>query len=342
MNIEANKAVVGAFVMGGVILLISAILLLGNRRYFEKDMTLVMFFNGSLKGLDVGGPVMFRGVRVGSVSDVRINVESDPLKIWIPVYARIEMDRLTRVGGGQARSGVLTSDKEVSVLEALIKKGLRAKLETLSLLTGKLFINLELDPEKELVLTGLDPNFPEVPTVKNELQKSVETTLGFIKDLRKLPIAELLESATRLFNGLDERFNSEESKEVIQNANTAFKGINKLVARSSKLISNESEPYKAVLRTLDDLSKASQALERRLNSPEVDSLMVSATSTLQGVNALTKEARETIAADGDLQRDLKRTLNDLSFAARSLKELTDYLEQHPEALIKGKNGGGRR
>ena len=72
---QANKTMIGLFVVGAIVLLVAAIVLLGSGRYFKKTHRYVAFFEGSVKGLAVGAPVMFRGVRIGKVEDFAVYVE---------------------------------------------------------------------------------------------------------------------------------------------------------------------------------------------------------------------------------------------------------------------------
>ena len=72
MSGKPSKTLVGAFVLGAVILFIIGVMTFSVGKYFFKQPSFIMFFDGSVKGLNVGAPVMFKGVKVGTVSDINL------------------------------------------------------------------------------------------------------------------------------------------------------------------------------------------------------------------------------------------------------------------------------
>src|SRR5512139_359622 len=123
MSKQANKTVIGIFVVGAIALVVIAIVVLGSGKFFKKTLKAVCYFEGSVGGLNIGAPVVFRGVRVGSVTDVILSVESTKLTFMIPVYIEIEPDKFTV-------NGVRPREMKGQKLKALIDRGLRASLET--------------------------------------------------------------------------------------------------------------------------------------------------------------------------------------------------------------------
>ncbi len=139
MSAKANKSLIGAFVLGATALAVAGVVIFGSGRFFRKPHMFVMYFPGSVKGLNVGAPVMFRGVKVGQVTDMKVNFYGKELNILIPVY--IELDPRTDVlVSGDVPKG--------QYLKALIKKGLRAQLQMQSFITGQLLIDLDFHPGK--------------------------------------------------------------------------------------------------------------------------------------------------------------------------------------------------
>lgn len=82
---QANKTVIGLFVVGAIILLVVALVVLGSGRFFKETHPYVAFFDGSVKGLSMGAPVMFRGVRIGKVEDFAVYYKRAKNKFKIPV-----------------------------------------------------------------------------------------------------------------------------------------------------------------------------------------------------------------------------------------------------------------
>src|ERR1700733_7919094 len=135
-----NKSTaVGAFILGGAALGVVAILAFGGTRLFTKSLRVVVFFNDSVAGLEVGAPVTLRGVKVGSVRSMKVYLKLPELIPVIPVYLEIEPDKVSWTNGS-LRAGATD-------VEQAVKAGLRAQLATQSLVTGQLSINLDFHPD---------------------------------------------------------------------------------------------------------------------------------------------------------------------------------------------------
>jgi paraquat-inducible protein B len=153
VSARANPTAIGAFVVGAIALAVAGLVILGGLQIFKKELPFVMFFEGSLGGLDIGAPVEIRGVKIGTVTRIRLFAR----KQQIAVYVNIDPSLLPK--GSEVVAG------KVVAVEELIKDGLRAQLQTQSLLTGQLLIYLDYFPGTPIVLTRLDPTVPEIPTV---------------------------------------------------------------------------------------------------------------------------------------------------------------------------------
>ncbi len=309
MSKQANKTVIGGFVVGAVVLFIIAVFALGGGKLFAEEKTFVMFFQGSIKGLDIGAPVMFRGVKLGSVSDIQIKMVSDKLDFWIPVYVEIETDRIT-----QLRKGTLMQAKTVkeqqSCLDKFIKIGLRAQLQLQSVVTGKLFVGLDFVPDSPIDLKGFEPDVPEIPTIPTTFQEIADTAERIIDEIRQLPFDDILVTATDLFQSIDKLVSSPEARKSIRNLNRSFEEIQKLVRN----VDNQVQPL------------ASDIKETLIS---VDNVLAQTKQTMYATQELVSER-------SPLRQELMVTLESLSSASRSLRVLADYLERHPEALLKGK------
>ena len=148
MSASGNKTVIGAFVLGALVLAIGGIVALGSGLLFTEKYDCVMFFENSVSGLEVGAPVVFRGVPIGSVKEISIDADPAHLHFYIPVVVEIL--------GGKVKLSVpksQTQDKNLmdaeksndgNFLKNLIDKGLRAQLITQSFVTGQLAVSLDL------------------------------------------------------------------------------------------------------------------------------------------------------------------------------------------------------
>jgi len=135
MSKPVNKTLIGVFVTVAIALIVITVLMLGSGRLFRHYPKYVMYFEGSVKGLSIGSPVLFRGVRVGSVTDIGMEFNLSDLSILIPVYAEFGESK-----SNVSNSDMLTGDRAVmrqELTKALINKGLRAQLELQSVVTGQ-------------------------------------------------------------------------------------------------------------------------------------------------------------------------------------------------------------
>ena len=166
MSKKSSKTLIGAFVVGAVTLLVLSLIIFGSGKFFRKTNKYVLFFEGSVKGLSVGAPVTFRGVKIGVVKDISLTYDPVTKFAFIPVI--VETQPYLIKGSPVKRS----SDN----IQYLIKTGLRAQLDMQSLLTGQLAIVLDFLPDKPARLLGLIKGYTEIPTVPSpfgELQKNL-------------------------------------------------------------------------------------------------------------------------------------------------------------------------
>src|SRR5262249_41909234 len=176
---KANPALIGAFVVGAIVLAVVALVLFGGGKFFRDTQTLVAYFDGSLKGIAIGAPVTFNGVKVGSVTDVKVVVDERDGTIRTPVFFEVDANRFESVSGS-----TIKFRKSIPKLKELTERGLRAQLELQSLVTGQLEVALNFYPGSPLRLTGLSKDHPEMPTIQSGLDKLSRT-------LENLPIDQL-------------------------------------------------------------------------------------------------------------------------------------------------------
>jgi paraquat-inducible protein B len=172
MSKPANKTMIGAFVVGAVVLAVTAVVLFGSGKFFRKTEPWLTFFQGSVKGLNVGSPVVFRGVQIGQVTDIIVGFDPTQLEVLIPVFFEIDPEKFKDIG-----RRVETSDADMH--KALISRGLRAQLQIQSLVTGQLLINIDFYPDTPAQLIGIDQfrdkmpleDWWEIPSVSTPLQE---------------------------------------------------------------------------------------------------------------------------------------------------------------------------
>ncbi len=325
MKAGSQKALIGAFVIGSVTLVVVGVIAFGSGRLFSKTQTYVHYFDESVKGLSVGAPVLFRGVKVGSVVAIRLEGDFDQLKFAIPVVTEIDTE---------AFPFAFSDSRGAESHQALLDKGLCAQLQLQSFVTGQLMINLDFHPGRPMRMTPDSKRYLQIPTITSASQELTQRLDG-------LPLKELLDRASAAFDGLDHFLRDP----ALQQLPTVVTG---LVAEARGLVGTvEQEVVRGSADLRQTLASASTALtvaERALTfeAGPTAVFMRSATEAfdeVQRASATLNQALQT--ADGLLQDDrpvvaLREALRELGLAAQAVRILADTLERRPEALLRGK------
>jgi paraquat-inducible protein B len=327
---KANPAVIGGFVVGAAALLVVGVLVFGSGKLWKATRPWVSYFPGSVKGLQVGAPVTFRGVKIGQVTSIKavLNVRDEPLTILTPVYWEYDTDMVETVGISRAELNKMAAAGR-PVDQLLIKRGLRAQLQLQSFVTGQKFIQIDFHPDTPIRLVGVDTDVPEYPTIPSSLAH-------LTKSLEELPLREIGDAALNLLHHADQLVNSPEVKAVLRSANETLKTYDK-VGRNidSKIIPQTSKLVKNIdTQIIPQTSKLVRDLDSQVTPAARDAL--------KEAEATLATYRDLMAEGSPVRYELVVLLSEAAAAARSIRVLTDYLERHPEALLAGKGGPGNR
>ena len=205
MSKMANKSLIGAFVIGAIALAVISVIIFGSGKFFRKQLGFIMFFEGSIKGLNVGSPVIFRGVKIGEVKDIALHLRPSDLTFFIPVVVEIDPNRIQTEG---------VRATPYQNIQAMIDKGLRAQLQSQSFVTGQLAVGIDFYPDKPAKLLGLSKKYHEIPTVPTpieELQKSIE----------ELNLKEFAEKVKSTLDGVEKAVNSPEIQKTLKSVSAA-------------------------------------------------------------------------------------------------------------------------
>lgn len=316
MGKQVNKTMIGAFVVGALALAVIGILIFGSGKFFTERPKFVLFFEGSVNGLNVGAPVTFKGVKIGTVTDINIYFNPEDMSLKIPVYVEIEPESLRR----ENERGWVKSEK-YRYIKSLVDRGLRGKLQLQSLVTGLLMIELDFYPDKPARLVGYDKSYPEIPTISSGLDV-------MLKKVEKLPLDELVNKLTSAIEGIDRAVNSPKLAESMESINLALKDVSQIANKINEQIGPLAT---GVNNTVRDIQKLVQNLDVRLAalSKDLNETLKESTGTLKNLQRAT-------APGSPVNYQLATTLEELSAAARSLRQLTDTLERKPESLLRGK------
>jgi len=198
---KANKTLIGIFVVGAVALLVIAVTVFGSGVFLKRSDKYVLFFNGSIKGLSVGAPVNFRGVKIGNVSDISLLYDSNSENVLIPVIIDVE---LARVKGAPDKLGYPDYKK-------LIDEGLRARLEIQNFITSQLMLTFDFYPDKPAKMYDIIRDYPELPTLP------ISPDIFEVMD--EIPVKEIAEDLKQAVSGINRLVNSKGISELDKTLN---------------------------------------------------------------------------------------------------------------------------
>ena len=263
------------------------------RTYLVRTKT-VLYFDESVRGLDIGAPVEFWGIQMGQVLDVKLVFDNDKKDFRIRVLVETETERFYE-------AGFVGSDVDrQKMLEGLLARGFRAQLKTANLLTGKQVVILDFFPDAEPATLTNEGGYPIFPTMPAPMVEISTKFMQILDKIDRLPIDQIGKDLRDTVHGAKQIAESPDILEAIRN-------LNATLAETRLLVSD--------LRTKV--------------TPEINSV-------LEGARQSLANAEQILNADSPLQVKMNTALEEISGAARSLRLLMDYLERHPESLLRGK------
>lgn len=338
MSKPVNPMAIGTFLLVGLGLLVTALLVFGGGEFFKPKLQWVVYFDSSLNGLNIGAPVKVQGVQVGTVSDIVLQMDMEHKRLMKPVVLDIVPGTIVNPGG-VAIQPALSDEARHQRVKELIAAGMRARLETQSLLTGLLYVDLDFYPNYEPRLTGLGykdlPEVPSIPTTTDEVKSALEDTL---QKIRKVPLEEMIQNLNATLLDLRQIITSNEttqSREALAKSllesERLLADLNRqlppLIKDAGRTVKEASEAVKAAGGLMTDLRSESKPV-----LAAAEQALARATAVLDETKGAVMNVADTTASDSTLQQSLAA----LRDAARSIRQLSDYLERHPDSLIYGK------
>jgi paraquat-inducible protein B len=329
MNKKISPTLIGAFVIGALVLMVIAIIAFGSGQLFRQTRDFVIYFDSSVNGLRVGAPVKFKGVEIGSVKSILLQLDKDLQVDKIPVVVEIDLKKLTSRGA----SGEIV-EKPEAFHRAIIERGVRAQLLMESLVTGLLYVGLDFFPGTPVNLVQKpDGQYPyrEIPTTPTPLEQAQDAVTRIVNKLEEIDFKRVIKSLEGTLDGVNQLVNSPELKSTLQSLNQTMPKIDEALAGVRKLT-----------MTLDsNVTKLAGSLEQ--TSASAGEALQQANVTMKQTDAALKEAeaamisiRGVIDADSPVFYELQRSLREVAGAARSLRLLSNYVERNPRALVFGK------
>jgi paraquat-inducible protein B len=335
MSKKANPTLIGGFVVGALALAVAGVLLFGGGRFFTESRDGIIYFRESVAGLDVGSPVRFNGVTVGSVTNLELLYRAEERAVSIPVSVELFPEHLTFADGEMPRSD----------LKALVDAGMRAQLGLDNILTGRLAINLVMAPNTRIQLEAADPEtfrtpkgIAEIPAIRSQMQEVRSAVETVLTGVAAADPELLLQEITASVRAVREFVTMPELTQIVHQTNDTVGQVQSLVeeveGRSVPLLASAEETMTA-LREL--------AREGELTLSETRRLIAEAQPALASVQSALEQAEQTLATAGaslkpgsQLHYQATQALQEATSAARAVRTLANTLERNPNALLFGR------
>lgn len=315
---KPRSVVIGAFIVGALLLVFIALLFFSGGQLFSHKERVIMYFEGSVQGLQIGAPIKLKGVVLGEITDIQINFQSDDKNILTAVTAELALQRINRKG----------ANVDQEFFEGAIQRGLRAQLNFQSFLTGLLYVELDFFPTMPAHLYGFQNDVLELPTVGTEFEE-------ISKNLQDLNIKGVINNLEKLSANIAKLVESGTVEKTLRSVKTAADAIDQTAISfrtDINAISQELTKTSSELNTLlITLNTQAPAISLNLNNT-----LTQLQQSLAQFNDTAQTLDTTFAEDSPLVYQLNRTLKDVSRSANALRDLSDTLEEQPESLLRGK------
>jgi len=348
MSRQSNPKIVGAFVLGAVALVVAAVMLLADGGFWRDRPAYILYFEGSATGLQVGSPVVFRGVKIGSVESIGLSVDEKKLNFLVPVVIRTDEFVMKNLDGQAVPLSDIAQNSE------LLQRGLRARLKTWSFLTGQLYIDLDFYPDRPSQLYSDGKGLPEIPTLPTEVEE-------FTNKLDKLNVEKLVEDISTISESVRDLVTSPAVSHALESLDLTLGHLASLSARLDKRATSVTNDVHTVMDeaaatlrttrlTLEESAETLRAGRETLTRIDEGARNVAAlTSGDSGPLLAITRASEELAKTATALRDaagensstyyqLNAMLEETTAAARALRLLAEALETQPESVLTGRGG----
>jgi paraquat-inducible protein B len=263
---------------------------------YTRKQKFVLYFKSSVRGLSPGAPLEFKGIRIGSVLDIKLEFDSENSTFRIPILVEIEPERIVD------RTTVATP---LDVLQTLVDRGLRARLSTGSLLTGKLYVELNMYPDTEAKYLG-DANtpYPELPTIPGAFEALTESIQALVAKVETIDVEKMGDDIIGILGGTNDLLNKNKSEDTVTD--------------------------------LQDSMRSFRGIMNQFEDAGVEETLKSANGLLDSLQTTISRLNLVLEPDSPLQYNVIRVTGELEETAKAIRTIIEMLERQPQSLIFGR------
>jgi paraquat-inducible protein B len=276
---------------------------------YSYKIRFVSYFAGSVSGLQVSAPVTLRGIPIGEVKQVTLHYDKPTDSVLVAVRYEVEPERIADL------KMPATNDLEAT-LSGLVKRGLRVRLDTTSVITGQKDLALEIDPHAPPATLTVQNGVFVLPASNTGSADIASAAAALMAKLQAIPFQQIGDNLNQTLAGTNGLVNGTQLRESIASLRTTLASAQALT---------------------EHLNQASGPLLSRL--PAIAQQLDSA---VRRVNTLAASMQTGYGGNSAFNDDMRRLMLQLTDTARSFRVLADLLTRHPEALIRGRADLGSR
>jgi paraquat-inducible protein B len=328
MKIKISPTIVGAFVVGALLLLVFALVNFGAGGLFRQPARFVVVVRQtSISGLDPGSSVKFSGVRVGRVQSVGARLDPDTSEIVVRIICDID----------EGDAGTLfppPSPPREKVVDELVRRGMHAKL-SFSGITGLMYVDLVVVPEKRGGTPEIDreTGFPIVP-IQASLLAEIADTLGTIaNNLAQFDFPGISKEMHTLLVNLNAVTGQLDVKGTLSRIGAAADSVHGLAADQ-----NLRQMLERLNLVADELRQALAGVREGIPAVQDDlkRTLAEAATAMKSISEAGAEIKALAASGDGLSEEIGRALDAVSRAAEGLQQLADFVERNPSAFLRGR------
>ena len=236
------------------------------RERFERKRRYVLKFTHTIRGLEVGDPVEFKGFPIGRVVHIGVEFNWDEKSVLIPVDIEVEEERLTRVASG------LGERNPDELMSTLVEQGMRAQVLSANLLTGKRYVSLDFVPSAPPAsATVSSEGLLELPTYPTPMEELIENLTELMNRVKKVPINEISWQTLNIVKIIKDSL-AQIKKLLIsikpREVSATIRNTRRVMQNARTLMAEDSRTIIDLQRTLRDLSDAAKSVRHLANQLE--------------------------------------------------------------------------
>ncbi len=312
---RGQPRLVGLFVLGSLVLIAAGLAATSARRLFAEYRTYVVFFPYAVGGLREGAPVTFRQVQVGHVTEVDLVFKGDTFgDSWIMAVIEIRRNAL------RDPSGKAADQSDAELARIMIDSGLRASVRSSSIIAGQRSVDLDLRPDSPARLSGITSRYPEIPSAPTGMEVINERVEATLKKISDVPIDEVLLQLDGTLKSVQTALDDGDVPGTMRRMRTTLDGAARTFAAAEKAVGQVDGVSGQATATLASIEQTMKGLQKTLE--RLDKTLASVERNVEGT--------------AELRTETLKTVEEMNELMKSLRSLVDLLQQHPEALVRGR------